>query len=76
MSPTPPMHLKLFHHYPHSPYTVNNGALSQVWFDRHRIAQNACEQIDSMTSAAECLDTLINEEVGQQGIAKDRIVVG
>lgn len=52
-----------------------NGALSNVWFDREKIAPTAPECLDSINSACEEIGKIIKAET-ESGIAKNKIVIG
>ncbi|XP_041418482.1 lysophospholipase-like protein 1 isoform X3 [Xenopus laevis] len=57
------------------PYTLMNGALSSVWFDRYKISVHSPEHLESLDSMCRDLTSLINEEL-KMGIEKNRILLG
>ncbi|XP_071833469.1 lysophospholipase-like protein 1 isoform X2 [Apostichopus japonicus] len=52
-----------------------NGALSNVWFDRKKIAPTADECIESVDIACEEVGKILREEA-DSGISKNKIVIG
>ncbi|KAM4695312.1 lysophospholipase-like protein 1 isoform 2-T2 [Discoglossus pictus] len=57
------------------PYTPMRGALSTVWFDRHKISIRSPEHLESVDSMCHALTSVINEEM-KAGIMKNRILLG
>ncbi len=51
------------------------GAQSNVWFDRHKIAQDCPEHMESIDSMCDHLSTIVQEEI-RAGIPKHRMVIG
>lgn len=49
--------------------------MSNVWFDRIKIAPNCPEHLETLQSACEELKKIVNEEV-KSGIPLSRIVIG
>ncbi|OCT79428.1 lysophospholipase-like protein 1 isoform X1 [Xenopus laevis] len=69
-------HIKvIFPTAPTRPYTLMNGALSSVWFDRYKISVHSPEHLESLDSMCRDLTSLINEEL-KMGIEKNRILLG
>ncbi|XP_068135787.1 lysophospholipase-like protein 1 isoform X2 [Hyperolius riggenbachi] len=69
-------HIKvIFPTAPARPYTPMRGALSNVWFDRHKISIESPENLESVDSMCKVLTDLINEEVAS-GVKKSRILLG
>ncbi|XP_053568482.1 lysophospholipase-like protein 1 [Bombina bombina] len=69
-------HVKvIFPTAPARPYTPMRGALSNVWFDRHKISFESPEHLESVDAMCHILSSLINEEVNI-GIKKSRILLG
>ncbi|XP_069897578.1 lysophospholipase-like protein 1 isoform X2 [Dipodomys merriami] len=71
-----------FHHIkviyptaPPRPYTPLKGGISNVWFDRIRIALDCPEHLESINVTCQVLTDLINNEV-KSGIKKNRIILG
>ncbi|XP_019946618.2 lysophospholipase-like protein 1 [Paralichthys olivaceus] len=60
---------------PARPYTPMRGALSTVWFDRHKISRDCPEHLESIDAMSSTLGSIIEEEVNA-GIHKDRMVIG
>ncbi|XP_043551721.1 lysophospholipase-like protein 1 isoform X1 [Chiloscyllium plagiosum] len=60
---------------PLRPYTPMNQSMSNVWFDRHKIAINCPEHLESIDSMCQTLSSFVEEEVNA-GVAKDRIILG
>ncbi|CAH2035176.1 unnamed protein product, partial [Iphiclides podalirius] len=60
---------------PLQPYTPTGGLLSNVWFDRTDINQDAPEQIDSIKKIELQVKDLIKNE-NDAGIPSNRIIVG
>ncbi|VTJ64762.1 Hypothetical predicted protein, partial [Marmota monax] len=57
------------------PYTPLKGGISNVWFDRFKIANDCPEHLESIDAMCQVLTGLIDEEV-KSGIRKNRILVG
>ncbi|KAM4860997.1 lysophospholipase-like protein 1 isoform 2-T2 [Thomomys bottae] len=71
-----------FHHIkviyptaPPRPYTPLKGGISNVWFDRYKIAIDSPENLESINETCQVLTGLINDEV-KSGIKKNRIMLG
>ncbi|XP_042346080.1 lysophospholipase-like protein 1 [Plectropomus leopardus] len=60
---------------PARPYTPMQGALSTVWFDRHKISRDCPEHKESIDSMCNTLGSIIQEEVNA-GIPKHRMIIG
>ncbi|KAJ8411540.1 hypothetical protein AAFF_G00163480 [Aldrovandia affinis] len=60
---------------PARPYTPMRGALSHVWFDRHKISADSAEHLDSIESMCGQLGAVVQDEVGA-GIPKIRMIIG
>ncbi|XP_027790615.2 lysophospholipase-like protein 1 isoform X1 [Marmota flaviventris] len=60
---------------PSRPYTPLKGGISNVWFDRFKIANDCPEHLESIDAMCQVLTGLIDEEV-KSGIRKKRILVG
>ncbi|KAK5862827.1 hypothetical protein PBY51_018185 [Eleginops maclovinus] len=60
---------------PARPYTPMRGALSTVWFDRHKISRDCPEDRESIDDMCNSLGLIIQGEVNA-GIPKHRIVIG
>ncbi|XP_056424335.1 lysophospholipase-like protein 1 isoform X2 [Hyla sarda] len=69
-------HIKvIFPTAPARPYTPMKGAISNVWFDRHKISIHSPENHESINSMCQTLTDLVKEEEAS-GIAKNRILLG
>ncbi|ROL33006.1 Lysophospholipase-like protein 1 [Anabarilius grahami] len=51
------------------------GALSHVWFDRHKISQDCPEHLESIDSMCDNLSAIVQDEI-RAGIPKHRMVIG
>lgn len=51
------------------------GALSNVWFDRHKISQDCPEHLESIDSMCDNLSAIVQDEI-RAGIPKHRMVIG
>lgn len=51
------------------------GALSHVWFDRHKISQDCLEHLESIDSMCDHLSAIVQDEI-RAGIPKHRMVIG
>ncbi|XP_031432435.1 lysophospholipase-like protein 1 [Clupea harengus] len=60
---------------PARPYTPMQGALSNVWFDRHQISRDCSEHLESVDDMCSTLGSILHDEV-QAGIPKHRIIIG
>ncbi|XP_041964210.1 lysophospholipase-like protein 1 isoform X1 [Alosa sapidissima] len=60
---------------PARPYTPMRGALSNVWFDRHKISRDCPEHLDSVDGMCSTLGSILQDEI-QAGVPKHRIVIG
>ncbi|KAG1936160.1 lysophospholipase-like protein 1 [Pimephales promelas] len=60
---------------PSRPYTPMRGALSHVWFDRHKISQDCPEHLESIDSMCDHLGAIVQDEI-RAGIPKHRMVIG
>ncbi|XP_072535937.1 lysophospholipase-like protein 1 [Salminus brasiliensis] len=60
---------------PARPYTPMHGALSHVWFDRHKISRHCPEHLDSIEEMCSNLGAVVQDEI-QAGIPKHRMVIG
>uniref|UniRef100_A0A672FXA6 palmitoyl-protein hydrolase n=1 Tax=Salarias fasciatus TaxID=181472 RepID=A0A672FXA6_SALFA len=60
---------------PSRPYTPMRGALSNVWFDRHKVYQDCPEHLESIDDMCASLGSVIQDELNA-GIPKHRIVIG
>ncbi|XP_062278926.1 lysophospholipase-like protein 1 [Scomber scombrus] len=60
---------------PARPYTPMRGALSTVWFDRHKISRDCPEHLESIDAMCSTLGSIIQDEVNA-GIPKHRIIIG
>ncbi|KAM4632675.1 lysophospholipase-like protein 1 [Polymixia lowei] len=60
---------------PARPYTPMRGALSTVWFDRHKISRDCPEHLESINAMCSTLGAVIEDEV-KAGIPKHRIMIG
>lgn len=57
------------------PYTPMNGALSHVWFDRHKISRDCPEHSESIEEMCGNLGAVIQDEI-RAGVPKHRMVIG
>ncbi|XP_030013072.1 lysophospholipase-like protein 1 [Sphaeramia orbicularis] len=60
---------------PARPYTPMRGALSNVWFDRHKISRDCPEHLESIDAMCSTLGTIIQDEVNA-GVPKHRMIIG
>ena len=60
---------------PLRPYTPMRGALSTVWFDRHKISRDSPEHLESVNAMCGALGRVIEEEV-KAGVPKHRMIIG
>ncbi|XP_059921173.1 lysophospholipase-like protein 1 [Gadus macrocephalus] len=60
---------------PARPYTPMRGALSTVWFDRHKISRDSPEHLESVNAVCGALGRVIEEEV-KAGVPKHRMIIG
>ncbi|XP_056142667.1 lysophospholipase-like protein 1 [Lampris incognitus] len=60
---------------PARPYTPMRGALSTVWFDRHKISRDCPEHLDSIDAMCSTLRAIIQDEINA-GVPKHRMIIG
>ncbi|XP_071401880.1 lysophospholipase-like protein 1 isoform X1 [Centroberyx affinis] len=60
---------------PARPYTPMRGALSTVWFDRHKISRDCPEHLESIDAMCSTLGSIIQDELNA-GVPKHRMIIG
>uniref|UniRef100_UPI003AADEB80 lysophospholipase-like protein 1 isoform X2 n=1 Tax=Centroberyx gerrardi TaxID=166262 RepID=UPI003AADEB80 len=60
---------------PARPYTPMRGALSTVWFDRHKISRDCPEHLESIDAMCSILGSVIQDELNV-GVPKHRMIIG
>uniref|UniRef100_A0A8B9JR87 palmitoyl-protein hydrolase n=1 Tax=Astyanax mexicanus TaxID=7994 RepID=A0A8B9JR87_ASTMX len=60
---------------PSRPYTPMHGALSHVWFDRHKISRDCPEHLESIEEMCSNLGAIVQDEI-RAGVPKHRMVIG
>uniref|UniRef100_A0A3B1KJJ2 palmitoyl-protein hydrolase n=1 Tax=Astyanax mexicanus TaxID=7994 RepID=A0A3B1KJJ2_ASTMX len=60
---------------PSRPYTPMHGALSHVWFDRHKISRDCPEHLESIEEMCSNLGAVVQDEI-RAGVPKHRMVIG